>query len=127
MAEGARKRTYAYGKNYRPCPWSQNKIMSYNGKPEYYIPYCTSDKNPSVIGNHAVKVTNDEMGARCIGRCIDGKTYTSCPYYKRMTSSERSVKKKSDERSARRTAFWGDPMAILVAFPFIMAIVASLK
>ena len=38
-------------------------------------------------------------------RMTDAELSKKLGSYKRMTSSERSVKKKSDERSARRTAF----------------------
>lgn len=122
MAKGTRKQTYAYGKHYKPCPWSQNKIEYYNGQAQRYIAYCTNDSNPYVVGHHATKVTNDELATKCIGRCLDGKNYTSCPYYRRMNGSERKVKKKSDKRFSRRMALFGDPMLIF----FIIAVLLAL-
>lgn len=127
MATGNRKRTYAYGKNYRPCPWSQNKVVYYNGNADHYIAYCTSNKNPSVIGNHAVKVKDDYLAAKCIGRCLDGESYTACPYYSRMKKNEREVKKKSDVRSARRTAIFGDPMLIFAIIVVVLTIIGMSK
>jgi hypothetical protein len=92
-----RKPTYAYGEHYKPCPWSHNKIFYSNGIAQTYIPYCTNCDNPMVIKGSAAKITDDRLGALCIGRTIGGKTYRNCPYYRKITPTERQRKQKSNK------------------------------
>lgn len=94
----ARARSYAYGKKYKGCPCCITKENA-----QRYFAYCTSEKNPKYHGV-PVEIKDTDKGAICIGRKLDGKSYTACPYYIRGGGSKgaKAEKPQGSQGTARR-------------------------
>ena len=91
----ARAQTYAYGKKYKSCPCCIRKENPYR-----YFAYCTSEKNPKYHGI-PVEIKDQNKGALCIGRKLNGMSYTSCPYYIRGGSKSSPAKEQSSPQARR--------------------------
>ena len=82
----------------KSCPYCDRR----ENKTRFFA-YCFSPKNPQYDGKYSVNMTKTDVGPLCIGRQVNGKKYTSCPYYVRGGSQAAkknysNVQKKSKER-----------------------------
>lgn len=80
---------YAYGNNYKHCPCG--KIIDYRNSygDSFQCKCCSPRRGLPVVLNDASQVKI------CIGGTVNGKRYTSCPYY------VRGYKVKGNDRIAR--------------------------
>ena len=120
-----RKQTYAYGKNYKPCPYAKIKRDRtnggrYDGWSDHSAQCCS--------GKYVVEIRDDTQTAICMGRTLGGKNFRSCDRYKPMNKLSESEKQRVQRKRGKKQVKDKITFADILKWTFItIFVLACLK